>query len=161
MQFLIEQWRDHLPPEYLLKKASIDTPFEEDACRCHFVFVKDRNVYDEAELALRLQWFIGEKTPTNFEIIKEGSSLDWECDMSEEEEDLILRMYKLIGNKWSLIAGRIPGRKEEEIERYWAMRTQQFCGSHGATIFASNKQMGNMISIPYHINGCNDVEVNS
>lgn len=92
---------------------------------------------------------------------KEGSSLDWECDMSEEEEDLILRMYKLIGNKWSLIAGRIPGRKAEEIERYWAMRTQQFCGSHGATIFASNKQMGNMISIPYHINGCNDVEVNS
>ena len=59
-----------MPPGYLLKKASIDTPFEEDACRCHFVFVKDRNVYDEAELALRLQWFIGEKTPTNFEIIK-------------------------------------------------------------------------------------------
>lgn len=70
MQFLIEQWRGHLPPGYLLKKASIDPPFEEDACRCHFVFVKDRNVYDEADLALRLQWFIGEKTPTNFEIIK-------------------------------------------------------------------------------------------
>lgn len=91
---------------------------------------------------------------------EEGSSLEWECDMSEEEEDLILRMYKLIGNKWSLIAGRIPGRKAEEIERYWAMRTQQFCSSHGA-IFANNKQIANMISIPYHINGCNDVEVNS
>eukprot|EP01018_Ginkgo_biloba_P031074 Gb_01915 [translate_table: standard] len=70
MQFLVEQWSDHLPPGYLLKKALIDQPFEEDACYCHFVFVKDRNLYDEAELILRFQWFIGEKTPTNFVMIE-------------------------------------------------------------------------------------------
>lgn len=93
-------------------------------------------------------------------VFSEGSSLDWECDMSEEEEDLILRMYKLIGNKWSLIAGRIPGRKAEEIERYWAMRTQQLCGGHDA-ILTKKQQKTNMISIQYRINGPNDVEVNS
>ncbi|KAH9288233.1 hypothetical protein KI387_032350, partial [Taxus chinensis] len=70
MQFLVEKWRDHLPPGYLLKKASVDPPFEEDACRCHFVFLKDHSVYDEAELVLKYQWFIGDKTPTNFEIIE-------------------------------------------------------------------------------------------
>jgi len=25
-------------------------------------------------------------------------------------------------NRWNLIAGRIPGRKAEEIERFWIMR---------------------------------------
>ncbi|GAB4861620.1 hypothetical protein Ancab_036870 [Ancistrocladus abbreviatus] len=37
--------------------------------------------------------------------------------MTEQEEDLIYRMYKLVGDRWALIAGRIPGRKAEEIER--------------------------------------------
>ncbi|KAK1322494.1 Transcription factor TRY [Acorus calamus] len=42
--------------------------------------------------------------------------------MTEQEEDLIYRMYKLVGDRWALIAGRIPGRKAEEIERFWIMR---------------------------------------
>ncbi|KAL9397005.1 hypothetical protein Peur_011258 [Populus x canadensis] len=53
----------------------------------------------------------------------EVSSIEWEfINMSEQEEDLIYRMYKLVGDRWALIAGRIPGRKAEEIERYWIMR---------------------------------------
>lgn len=28
----------------------------------------------------------------------------------------------MIGNRWDLIAGRIPGRKPEEVERFWIMR---------------------------------------
>ncbi|KAE9612874.1 hypothetical protein Lal_00027738 [Lupinus albus] len=43
-------------------------------------------------------------------------------DMSKQEEDLIHRMYGLVGDRWDLIAGRIPGRKAEEIERFWIMR---------------------------------------
>ncbi|KAF3439887.1 hypothetical protein FNV43_RR18165 [Rhamnella rubrinervis] len=42
--------------------------------------------------------------------------------MTEQEEDLIFRMYKLVGDRWGLIAGRIPGRKAEEIERFWIMK---------------------------------------
>ncbi|MBA0732689.1 hypothetical protein Gogos_016762 [Gossypium gossypioides] len=54
---------------------------------------------------------------------EEVSSIEWEfINMSEQEEDLIYRMYKLVGDKWALIAGRIPGRKAEEIERFWIMR---------------------------------------
>ncbi|KAF8088325.1 hypothetical protein N665_0546s0051 [Sinapis alba] len=53
----------------------------------------------------------------------EVSSIEWEAvKMSEEEEDLISRMYKLVGDRWELIAGRIPGRTPEEIERYWLMK---------------------------------------
>ncbi|KAH0855806.1 hypothetical protein Bca4012_040645 [Brassica carinata] len=53
----------------------------------------------------------------------EVSSLEWEAvNMNQEEEDLICRMHKLVGNRWELIAGRIPGRTAEEVERFWVMK---------------------------------------
>ncbi|KAI9090927.1 hypothetical protein K1719_028412 [Acacia pycnantha] len=42
--------------------------------------------------------------------------------MSDQEEDLILRLHKLVGNRWSLIAGRLPGRTDNEIKNYWNTR---------------------------------------
>ncbi|KAK8954294.1 Transcription factor CPC [Platanthera zijinensis] len=48
----------------------------------------------------------------------EGSCQASQTEFSEAEIDLIARIYKLIGKRWSLIAGRIPGRTAEEIEKY-------------------------------------------
>ncbi|XP_042481717.1 MYB-like transcription factor ETC3 isoform X2 [Macadamia integrifolia] len=55
--------------------------------------------------------------------VSEVSSIEWEViNMTEQEEDLIYRMHRLVGDKWHLIAGRIPGRTAEEIERFWIMK---------------------------------------
>ncbi|EOA28203.1 hypothetical protein CARUB_v10024393mg [Capsella rubella] len=54
---------------------------------------------------------------------EEVSSIEWEfINMTEQEEDLIFRMHRLVGDRWDLIAGRVVGRDAKEIERFWIMR---------------------------------------
>ncbi|XP_047320213.1 transcription factor MYB1-like [Impatiens glandulifera] len=36
-----------------------------------------------------------------------------------DEIDLIIRLHNLLGNRWSLIAGRIPGRTANDVKNFW------------------------------------------
>ncbi|KAG6695757.1 hypothetical protein I3842_09G113900 [Carya illinoinensis] len=72
-RFLVEQWKDHLPLGYLLKEASIDQPFEEDACRCHFTFVQNSTLSTDPHVVLNYQWFVGERMLSDFAAIPDAT----------------------------------------------------------------------------------------
>ncbi|TQD70518.1 hypothetical protein C1H46_043948 [Malus baccata] len=72
-RFLVEQWKDHLPPGFLVKKVSVEKPFEEDTCRCQFTFVQENTLATDPQLILKYQWFVGERTPSNFTIIPDAT----------------------------------------------------------------------------------------
>ncbi|KAI4307640.1 hypothetical protein L6164_030807 [Bauhinia variegata] len=38
---------------------------------------------------------------------------------TEDEVDMIIRFHSLLGNRWSLIAGRLPGRTANNVKNYW------------------------------------------
>ncbi|OAY60494.1 transcription factor MYB90 [Manihot esculenta] len=40
-------------------------------------------------------------------------------EFEADEVDLIIRLHKLLGNRWALIAGRIPGRTANDVKNYW------------------------------------------
>ncbi|EOA34680.1 hypothetical protein CARUB_v10022245mg [Capsella rubella] len=51
--------------------------------------------------------------------------------LSTDEVDLLIRLHKLLGNRWSLIAGRLPGRTANDVKNYWnthlSKKTESCC----------------------------------
>ncbi|XP_030526133.1 transcription factor MYB1-like [Rhodamnia argentea] len=50
-------------------------------------------------------------------------------DITKDEEELIIRLHRLLGNRWALIAGRLPGRTDNQIKNYWNTVLAKKCGS--------------------------------
>ncbi|XP_030941926.1 transcription factor MYB114-like [Quercus lobata] len=51
-------------------------------------------------------------------------------NFAADKVDLMLRLHKLLGNRWSLIAGRLPGRTANDVKNYWNTHLLKKGSSH-------------------------------
>ncbi|OIV97294.1 hypothetical protein TanjilG_07046 [Lupinus angustifolius] len=73
-RFLVQKWKDCIPPGFFLKEAFIDKPLEEDVCHCHFTIIHDGAATADPPLVLKYQWFCGEMSLSNFVPIADATS---------------------------------------------------------------------------------------
>ncbi|KAJ4912055.1 Transcription factor WER [Raphanus sativus] len=67
-------------------------------------------------------------------------------NFTEQEEDLIIRLHKLLGNRWSLIAKRVPGRTDNQVKNYWNTHLSKKLGNKDPKTKPSNGDIVHQIS---------------
>ncbi|KAH7836050.1 hypothetical protein Vadar_032300 [Vaccinium darrowii] len=59
-------------------------------------------------------------------------------NFSPEEEEAIIKLHDLLGNKWSKIASRLPGRTDNEIKNVWHTHLKKRLRKHDSMSEPSN-----------------------
>ncbi|XP_057455080.1 transcription factor MYB1-like [Lotus japonicus] len=71
-------------------------------------------------------------------------------NITNDEEELIIRLHNLLGNRWSLIAGRLPGRTDNEIKNYWNTNIGRKLNQSGGASKCSMTNCGARSSLVQH-----------
>ncbi|XXG74555.1 hypothetical protein AAC387_Pa07g3247 [Persea americana] len=68
-------------------------------------------------------------------------------NFSQEEEETIIKLHRLLGNKWSKIASCLPGRTDNEIKNVWNTHLKKRSVSEGSNPrIAESKELSNSSS---------------
>ncbi|CAK9170833.1 unnamed protein product [Ilex paraguariensis] len=51
-------------------------------------------------------------------------------NLSKEEEETIIKFHEMLGNRWSVIASRLPGRTDNEIKNVWNTHLKKRLKNH-------------------------------
>ncbi|KAJ0837444.1 putative transcription factor MYB-HB-like family [Helianthus annuus] len=65
---------------------------------------------------------------------------------SPQEQDLIIHLHSVLGNRWSQIAARLPGRTDNEIKNFWnsTIKKRLKTNKTDASTISQNDSMGDL-----------------
>ncbi|OIV99411.1 hypothetical protein TanjilG_17221 [Lupinus angustifolius] len=73
---------------------------------------------------------------------------------SPQEEELIIHLHSLLGNRWSQIAARLPGRTDNEIKNFWnstiKKRLKNLSSTTESSYDPNNKEIAGFTSTTQH-----------
>ncbi|XP_062116585.1 transcription factor MYB122-like [Humulus lupulus] len=67
-------------------------------------------------------------------------------EFSNEEEETIMRLHAVLGNKWSTIAKQLPMRTDNEIKNHWNTRLKRIVAEMGKDNFLTRADIENSVA---------------
>lgn len=76
-------------------------------------------------------------------------------NFTKEEEDAIINLHQMLGNRWSTIAARLPGRTDNEIKNVWHTHLKKRLPQNQHEHNNSTKRNKKQTKLDFHVDASN------